>query len=105
MFPLWFAFLGDSFVFLDVGPSILFFVFPFFGCFGLFMIGRDSSSNCSEAKDKNTHSHSFVQGQKFVSSQAHKTLSNNNTKTNKKEKKNKCIRERMWQQLAHSSNK
>jgi hypothetical protein len=33
MFPLWFALLGGSFVFLDVGPSILFLVFPhlFFG--------------------------------------------------------------------------
>jgi hypothetical protein len=30
MFPLWFTtFLGGSFVFLDVGPSILFLVFPF----------------------------------------------------------------------------
>ncbi len=33
MFPLWFALLGGSFVFLDVGPSILFLVFspPFLG--------------------------------------------------------------------------
>ncbi len=31
MFLGWFPFLGGSFVFLDVGPSILFFVFsPFF---------------------------------------------------------------------------
>jgi hypothetical protein len=29
MFTLWFAFLGGSFVFLDMGISILFFVFPF----------------------------------------------------------------------------
>ncbi len=29
MFPLWFALLGGSFVFLDMGPSILFLVFPF----------------------------------------------------------------------------
>ncbi len=28
MFPLLFTFLGDSFVFLDMGPSFLFFVFP-----------------------------------------------------------------------------
>jgi hypothetical protein len=28
---LWFALLGGSFVFLDVGPSILFLVFPIFG--------------------------------------------------------------------------
>jgi hypothetical protein len=28
MFPLWFSFSGGSFVFLDVGPSILFLVFP-----------------------------------------------------------------------------
>jgi hypothetical protein len=28
MFPLWFALLGGSFVFLDMGPSILFLVFP-----------------------------------------------------------------------------
>jgi hypothetical protein len=27
MFPLWFALLGGSFVFLEVGPSILFLVF------------------------------------------------------------------------------
>ncbi len=45
MFPLWFALLGGSFVFLDVGPSILFPLFtPFFGCFGLFVIGRVSST-------------------------------------------------------------
>jgi hypothetical protein len=30
MFPLWFALLGGSFVFLDVGHTILFFVFPLF---------------------------------------------------------------------------
>jgi hypothetical protein len=30
MFPLWFAFLAVAFVFLDVGPSILFFVLPLF---------------------------------------------------------------------------
>ncbi len=35
--------LGDSFVFLDVGPSILFLVFPLFRCFGLYLIGRVSS--------------------------------------------------------------
>jgi hypothetical protein len=27
MFPLWFALLGGSFVFFEVGPSILFLVF------------------------------------------------------------------------------
>jgi hypothetical protein len=31
MFLLWFALLGGSFVFLDVGPSILFLCFPLFG--------------------------------------------------------------------------
>ncbi len=31
MFPLWFALLSGSFVFLDIGPSILFLVFPFLG--------------------------------------------------------------------------
>jgi hypothetical protein len=31
MFPLWFTFLGGSFVFLDVGHVILFFVFLFLG--------------------------------------------------------------------------
>jgi hypothetical protein len=31
MFRLWSVLLGDSFVFLDVGPSILCFVFLFFG--------------------------------------------------------------------------
>jgi hypothetical protein len=30
MFPLWFTLLGDSFVFLNIGPSILFLIFPFF---------------------------------------------------------------------------
>jgi hypothetical protein len=30
IFPLWWALLGGSFVFLDVGPSILFLVFPLF---------------------------------------------------------------------------
>jgi hypothetical protein len=30
MLPLWFTFLGVFFVFLDVGPSILFLVFPLF---------------------------------------------------------------------------
>ncbi len=44
MFPLWFTLLGGSFVFLDTGPSILFLAFPLLGCFGLFMIGRVSSS-------------------------------------------------------------
>ncbi len=44
MFPLWFTCFGGSFVSLDIGPSILFFVFPLFlGCFGLFIIGRVSS--------------------------------------------------------------
>jgi hypothetical protein len=43
MFPLWFALLGRSYVSLDVGPSTLFIIFPFFGCFGLFMIGKVSS--------------------------------------------------------------
>ncbi len=39
MFPSWFVLLVGSFVFLDMGPSILFLVFPLlFGCFGLFMI-------------------------------------------------------------------
>jgi hypothetical protein len=46
MFPLWFTLLGGSFVFLDVGPSILFAVFPLFGgCFGLFTIGMISSKD------------------------------------------------------------
>ncbi len=30
MFPFWFTLLGGSFVFLDVGPSNLFLVFPLF---------------------------------------------------------------------------
>jgi len=30
MFPLWFALLGGSFVFMDLGSSILFLVFPLF---------------------------------------------------------------------------
>jgi hypothetical protein len=45
MFPLWFALSGGSFVFLEVGPSILLLPFwslysLYFACFGLFMIGR-----------------------------------------------------------------
>jgi len=47
MFPLWFTlFLGGSFVFLDLGPSILFLVFSllsFLGCFGLYLIVKVSS--------------------------------------------------------------
>jgi hypothetical protein len=43
MFPLWFALLGGSFVFFDMGPSILFFVFTFFECFDLFVISKVSS--------------------------------------------------------------
>jgi hypothetical protein len=30
MSPLWLTLLGGSFVYLDVGPSIMFLVFPFF---------------------------------------------------------------------------
>jgi hypothetical protein len=30
MFSFWFTLFGGSFVFLEVGPSILFLVFPFF---------------------------------------------------------------------------
>jgi len=30
MFPLWFVLLGGSFAFLDMGPFILFLVFPIF---------------------------------------------------------------------------
>jgi hypothetical protein len=41
MFPsLLFALFGGSFVFLNVGASILFLVFPLFGCLGLFMVDR-----------------------------------------------------------------
>jgi hypothetical protein len=43
MFPLWFTFLGGSFVFLDMGPYFVPCIPPFFGCFGLFMTGRVSS--------------------------------------------------------------
>ncbi len=38
MFPLWFALLGGSFVFLDVGPFILFIVFSLIGCFDLHLV-------------------------------------------------------------------
>ncbi len=60
MIPLWFTFLlGDSFVFLDMGPSLFFFVFsPFFGCFGLFMIGKGfiiSNAHLSNAWAFNLH--------------------------------------------------
>jgi hypothetical protein len=48
MFSLWFILFGDSFVILDVSPSILFLVFPFFGCFGLFMIDKVSSFQTQE---------------------------------------------------------
>jgi len=41
MFDLWLTGLGSSFVFFgNVGPSILFLVFPFFGCFGYFMVDK-----------------------------------------------------------------
>ncbi len=40
MFPSLSTRLGGSFVFLNVGAPILFLVFPFFGCLGLFMVGR-----------------------------------------------------------------
>ncbi len=43
MFPMWFALLSGFFVFFDMGLSILFFVFTFFECFDLFVIGRVSS--------------------------------------------------------------
>jgi hypothetical protein len=36
MFFLWFAFFGGSFVFLNMGLTILFIVVPLFGCFGFF---------------------------------------------------------------------
>jgi len=43
MFPLWLALLGGSFIFLHMGPSILFLVFPFGGGrFGSFVVGRVS---------------------------------------------------------------
>ncbi len=45
MFLIWFAFFGGLFVFLEVGLSILLFVFPLFGCFDLFMFGKVSSFN------------------------------------------------------------
>jgi hypothetical protein len=87
MFPLWFTLFGDSFVFLDVGPSILFLVFLFFGCFGLFMIGRVSSSNCSKAKDKNTHSHSFVQDKNLLVPKLIKPYPTTTEKPTKRKKK------------------
>jgi len=47
MFPLWFALLGGFFNLLAHGSfhfvPLLQNVFPFFGCFGLVMIGRVSS--------------------------------------------------------------
>ncbi len=42
MFPLWFALLGGSFVFLDVGPSILFLVSPLGAGVSSFIIGKVS---------------------------------------------------------------
>jgi len=42
MFPLWFALFSGSFVFLNMGLTILFIVVPLFGCFGFFMIGKVS---------------------------------------------------------------
>jgi hypothetical protein len=39
MFALWFTLLGGSFVFFDIGPSILFLIFAYFWwCFGSFMV-------------------------------------------------------------------
>jgi hypothetical protein len=52
MFSLWFGLLGGSFVFLDVGPSILILVFPLFvGCFSLFIIGRVSPAFHKKVKN------------------------------------------------------
>jgi hypothetical protein len=40
----WSPLLAGSFFFLDMGPFKNFLLFPpFFGCFGLFMVGRVSS--------------------------------------------------------------
>jgi hypothetical protein len=50
MFPLQFTLLGGSFVFLDVGPSILFFVFPFYLFWVLWLVymdGKDPSPSLS----------------------------------------------------------
>jgi hypothetical protein len=38
--PLWFALIWWFFFFLDAAPSLFFLVFPLFGCFDLFMIGK-----------------------------------------------------------------
>jgi hypothetical protein len=35
---------GGSFAFLGMGPFILFIVFPYFGCFGSYMVDKVSSS-------------------------------------------------------------
>ncbi len=46
MFPLWFTLLCGSFVFLDVGPSILFLLFTLFsGCFFKFVIWQGFMNN------------------------------------------------------------
>ncbi len=44
MFPLWFTLLGGSFVFVDVGLSILFLVFPLFWVLWQGFIENDPSS-------------------------------------------------------------
>jgi hypothetical protein len=52
MFLLLFGILGGSFVFLDVGPSILILVFPlFFGSFALFIIGKVSPAFQKKGKE------------------------------------------------------
>jgi hypothetical protein len=51
------------------------------------MIGRVSSSNCSEAKDKNTHSHSFVQDKNLLVPKLIKPYPKTTQKPTKREKK------------------
>jgi hypothetical protein len=64
MFPLWFTIFGGFVVFLDLGPSILFLVFPLFlGCFGLFKIGRVLSLKTNELFKK----HNAYKGEHFTS--------------------------------------
>lgn len=70
MFSLWFAFLDGSFVFLAMGPSLLFFVFPLFGCCDLFMIGRVHHLRISyQDVEKNTKPNTILTAQDAFLSQ------------------------------------
>ncbi len=69
MFPLWFTFLGGSFVFLDMGASNLFIVFPLFFWVLYFLfdcLGFNSIPNRTKRVYKN-HLHTPKRLKEFIS--------------------------------------